>query len=255
MNSVNDFYNKYNYPKVNLYTHRQERNHKNLINEILSYANINLSDLKGKRVLDAGCGTGDKSIFFARHGIDVVALDFSEGQLNEARFRAEKENVNVKFIKKDLIIDNLNELGKFDLIICLGVLHHTENPKKGFENLVKLLNPGGKVIIGLYHKYARLRYRILRFLIRLFISKDPDKIMYWLKKSRIAKSLIRASDPTLYDRYCVPYESYHLLSEIKAWFKENNIEFIGNSKNVNGIELFKVFEGKSIFFVAGNKLK
>jgi hypothetical protein len=79
--------------------------------------------------------------------------------------------------------------------------------------------------------------------------------MNWLLHSKIAKPIRNAPLSTLYDRYAVPYESYHTLKEVKQWFNENNLELIGNSKNVVGNEFFKLFEPKTIFFVAGKKKK
>ncbi len=255
MDSVKFFYDKYNYPKINQFTNKQKARHLSLVNEILSYAGLDLNSISGRRILDAGCGTGDKSVLLSKKDAYVVAIDISSGQLKEAEMRANNSNAKVKFLQKDIINDNLELLGKFDLILNLGVLHHTENPRVGFDKLVKLLNKDGIIIIGLYHKYARLRYRIIRYLIRRFVSEDPDEIMNWLLHSKIAKPIRNAPLSTLYDRYAVPYESYHTLKEVKQWFNENNLELIGNSKNVVGNEFFKLFEPKTIFFVAGKKKK
>jgi len=262
MQSVKLFYNKYNYPKVNQFTPRQRKHHVNIMNEILGLAGLSLSNIKNKRILDAGCGTGDKSVLLAKSGAIVTAIDFSEGQLKEAKLRAQKEfgnKSNIKFSQKDLIKDDLSDLAKtekekFDLIICLGVLHHTENPKLGFNKLVKLLNKKGIIILGLYHKYSRLKYKLFRSFIHLFVSRDPERIMLWLRKSFIGKLLSRGtSEPTLYDRYCVPYESYHTLNEVIGWFNNASFDLIGYSDNAKGFAPFKILNRKTIFFVAGRK--
>lgn len=53
----------------------------------------------------------------------------------------------------------------------------------------------------------------------------------------------------------MPFESYHTLREVKGWFKKNNLKFVENSKNVDGFEIFKIFERKTLFFVSGHKNK
>jgi 2-polyprenyl-3-methyl-5-hydroxy-6-metoxy-1,4-benzoquinol methylase len=256
MKNVQDFYNKYQYPKSKQYTKKQIKNNKKILLKILNIGNINLEFVKYKRILVAGCGTAEKAILLAKNKANVIAIDFSFGQLKQAKKRAINNNVKVIFYKKDIIKDNLENLGKFDIILSLGVLHHTENTRLGFNKLCKLLAKNGVIIIGLYHKYARLRYKILRFIFRNFVTKNPDKLIDWIKnKQIISKNLKKAPISTLYDRYCVPFESYYTLREVKKWFKENKITFIKNSNNVNGIELFRIFEKKTIFFVSGNKLK
>jgi 2-polyprenyl-3-methyl-5-hydroxy-6-metoxy-1,4-benzoquinol methylase len=253
MEKVKEFYNKHPYPKANQYTSNQIRTNNKIILNILETAGLKEKDLIGKRILDAGCGTGEKSIFFAKAGAkEVIAIDFSKSQLEEAKKKTKKEKIdNVIFKEKDILKDNLEDLGKFDIVVSLGVLHHTENAKKGFTRIVGQLKSDGIVIIGLYHKYSRLRYFFQRFLLHTFVSKDPDKIITFLYRT---KKFHNAPKSTLYDRYCVPYESYHTLKEVKKWFKNNNIQILGQ-KNIRNekLEILNLFEKKTIFFVAGKK--
>jgi len=255
MKTVKMFYDKYNYPKVGQHTHRQMKNHAKLVQEILFYGGIALKDVAGKKVLDAGCGTGDKCVFLAKHGANVTAIDFSDGQLNDARKLAITNKVNVKFFNKDLVNDSLKDLGTFDVILCTGVLHHTENPKKAFASIVGQLKPNGTIVIGLYHKYARLRYFLIRLLIKCFVSwkYDSEKIINWLNNNWVGKKLSKAPSNAIYDRYVVPYESYHTLKDIKEWFSENDIQLTAFSENASGFELFSIFKKKTIFFVGGRR--
>jgi SAM-dependent methyltransferase len=54
-------------------------------------------------------------------------------------------------------MQNLTNLGKFDLIYCQEVLHHTQDPKKSFGNLVDLLEPNGEIAIYVYKKKSEVR--------------------------------------------------------------------------------------------------
>jgi 2-polyprenyl-3-methyl-5-hydroxy-6-metoxy-1,4-benzoquinol methylase len=252
MEKVEEFYNKYSYPDTNQYTNKQKKKTKKILRKILEIGNIDLEkDFKNKRILVAGCGTGEKVKELVDVGASVVAIDFSKTQINKA-----KKYVNNKkavFLRKDIIKDNLFDLGMFNFVICLGVLHHTEDPKKGFIKLSSLLNNKGVIVLGLYHRYARIRYRILRKILRIFVSKDVNKLSMWIKKHHDRLFFLKASLSVLYDRYVVPYESYHTLKEIKRWFKKENTEIVGRSKNVNGLEILKMFERKTIFFVVGKR--
>jgi 2-polyprenyl-3-methyl-5-hydroxy-6-metoxy-1,4-benzoquinol methylase len=242
------FYSTYQYPNIK----GLGKTHSSLMKKIISYANLTSKDLQGKEILDAGCGTGDKSIFFALHGANVTSIDFSLGQLQKAKENANSNLVKLKLIKADILNSDLEKLRKFDYIFCLGVLHHTKDAKKGFLKLTKLLKPNGVIVIALYHKYARLRYRLIRALLRIFVSRKPEKITKFLFSNNFfAKKLNTANKETLYDRYAVPFESYHTLKEIRKWFSQVGLKEIAHSENVSGFEPFKVFERKTLFFVSG----
>ena len=107
-----------------------------------------------KRILDAGCGNGRVTALLRKYsdpkstgiiGIDLTAADVAEKNL--------ADYPNVKFYKKDLL-DNLTDLGKFDFIYCQEVLHHTGNARKGFDNLIQILEPGGEIAIYVYKQKA-----------------------------------------------------------------------------------------------------
>lgn len=110
-----------------------------------------------KRILDGGCGNGRVTALLRTYsdpktteiiGIDLTAADVAEKNLADYE--------NVKFYKKNLL-DNLDDLGKFDFIYCQEVLHHTGNARKGFDNLVQILEPGGEIAIYVYKQKAPAR--------------------------------------------------------------------------------------------------
>lgn len=254
MKPVKEYYNTYSYPKINLYTNRQKKRHVKLIKGILSYANLSIVELKGKRILDAGCGTGEKSVFFAKNKASVVSIDFSLNQLSCAKALAKKNNLKIDFFEKNIVKDSFSDLGKFDVVISTGVLHHTKDPYKGFLNISSVLKKDGVIIIALYHKYARLRYRLIRFFLHNLISRDPKKLEKAIENYKILSFLKKAPKNSIYDRYLVPHESYHTIKEVKKWFLKNSIELISFSKEFSGNEKFKVFNKKTLFFIAGRKL-
>ncbi|MBN8704017.1 MAG: class I SAM-dependent methyltransferase [Bacteroidetes bacterium] len=108
------------------------------------------------RILDAGCGNGRVTALLRKYsnqsanvvGIDLVAHEVAKKNLEGA--------VNTNFFQKDLLSD-LSDLGKFDFIYCQEVLHHTNNPKAAFLNLVTLLDNKGEIAIYVYKKKAPVR--------------------------------------------------------------------------------------------------
>jgi SAM-dependent methyltransferase len=110
-----------------------------------------------KRVLDAGCGNGRVTAILRKYsepahcqiiGIDLVAATVAAKNLID--------QPNMEFKTKDLL-DDLSDLGKFDFIYCQEVLHHTNDPKKAFQNLCAILEPNGEIAVYLYRQKAPAR--------------------------------------------------------------------------------------------------
>src|SRR5829696_368658 len=86
------------------------------------------ADLRGMPVLDIGCNAGFYSIEMQRRGAErVVAIDFDEQYLAQAKFAAEVLNVEIEF--QQLSVYDVAKLGeKFDGVIFMGVLYHLRHP-------------------------------------------------------------------------------------------------------------------------------
>lgn len=115
----------------------------------------NLADfLKSKTViLDAGCGLGYKSAWFAEMAPNsvVIGMDFSGSAYQAAkRYRHLK---NLFFVRGDIANTHLKE-EVVDYISCDQVLHHTEKPKKTFRHLTKILKKRGEFSCYVYAKKA-----------------------------------------------------------------------------------------------------
>jgi SAM-dependent methyltransferase len=248
-----EFYNLYQYPKLSFFTSKSKKRYLKLIKEIINYTDLDLNSLKTKTILDAGCGTGEKSCFFANYSKKVVGIDFSKNQIYFAKKLKNIQKIkNLNFFIKDLEKDNLESLGQFDIIFVIGSLPAIKQSYKVFKKLLPLLKENGIIVLGLYHKYSRLRYRINRFLLRIF-SKDFYKLEHFLFNNLLTRNIRKAPKNTLYDRYLLPFENYHTLSQIKSWFLKNNIKLLKYSSNVEGVEILKIFSNKTFFFVSGKK--
>lgn len=109
------------------------------------------------QVLVAGCGTGKHAIHCAATyaNSQVIAVDLSLSSLAYAKRMAEELGIaNVTFIHGDIL--DLKRLNiKFDVVECIGVLHHMQDPVKGWKILTALLKDEGWMNIGLYSQIAR----------------------------------------------------------------------------------------------------
>jgi SAM-dependent methyltransferase len=90
----------------------------------MRYISARLGDIKGKSLLDVGCGLGEASVYFALLGADVTATDLSEGMLEITNSLAEANGVRVR---KHLASAEDMMLGvdeRFDIIYAGNLLHH-----------------------------------------------------------------------------------------------------------------------------------
>jgi len=102
---------------------------------------------KDQIVLDAGCGSGDKLVFLSPIVKKIIGIDLNTSDTVQKLIQT-KKFPNVEFIEGDIATIGIHD--KVDHIICDGVIHHTDDPEKTFKNLLKMLRPGGIMMIMVY---------------------------------------------------------------------------------------------------------
>jgi SAM-dependent methyltransferase len=92
--------------------------------ELVTSGRLTPSTLSPGRAVDLGCGSGPNAIFLARHGFDVVGVDFSPVGLAKARRAAALEpDLRLRFVEGDLTAPAISGLeGPFDLLVDSGTL-------------------------------------------------------------------------------------------------------------------------------------
>jgi 2-polyprenyl-3-methyl-5-hydroxy-6-metoxy-1,4-benzoquinol methylase len=127
------------------------------------------------RILDAGCGTGNTSISLAGQfaGADFVGVDLSGVSLAQAKQAGSEQHLsNLQFRRMNLM-NPLSALNPFDIILCLGVLHHTADMERGLKNLREVLKPEGELYLWIYGRHGRYRHTLNRRLLEILLDTLP----------------------------------------------------------------------------------
>jgi|Deesub1362B_J571_1020462.scaffolds.fasta_scaffold01103_9 ubiquinone/menaquinone biosynthesis C-methylase UbiE len=193
-------------------------------------------EIAGKTILDAGCGTGIFSIIFAHKGANkVIGIDISEGSLETGRKLKEKFKLsNIEFRKEDML--NLPfEDNTFDIVWAWGTIHHTEDPYKAMNELIRVLKKDGIFFLTLYRKTG---LTFIHEIMRRILVKTPkktwtllSKVMAFLlwpivflfkkrEKSRKGEKL----EELILDWYFVPIRYYFDPQEIKSFLEKRNFK-------------------------------
>jgi len=174
------------------------------------------------RVLEVGCGTGQLTNFLGISCRRVIGTDMCLNSLRLAeKFRREHELNRVQFVQMNLFRPCF-KAEQFDVVLCNGVLHHTADPRGGFETIQRLVRPGGYIIIGLYNTYGRLMTDFRRTVFRLTGGR-AKWIDAYLRSRKMSAEKRRA---WFNDQYRHPHESKHTFGEVLKWFDDCGLEFV-----------------------------
>jgi len=124
----------------------------------------NFAGARGLKVLEIGCGIGTDGAQFARAGADYTGIDLTEAAIDLARERFALSGLKGDFRVSDA--ENLNfPDDSFDLVYSHGVLHHTPDIEAAIREIHRVLKPGGRAMVMLYHRGSynyRVGIRVLR---------------------------------------------------------------------------------------------
>lgn len=128
------------------------------------YALKIMGNLKNKKILDVGCGLGDASVYFAKKGARVEAIDISPEMIRVTKELAKLHKVSKRVNPRCIVAENLDYPDNyFDFIFGNGALHHIDL-RKSIPKIYRVLKPSGKAvfveplsynpIINVYRKIA-----------------------------------------------------------------------------------------------------
>jgi SAM-dependent methyltransferase len=219
-------------------------------NELLAFQNsfglASLQQLAGKRILDAGCGSGRLDLYLARTvpTATVVGMDFSESA--RGAYAAVEGVPNAHILQGDLLRAPFAP-ESFDYVWSEGVLHHLPDSKAGLDALSRLVKPGGYLYIWVYESGYRNPYRAARALlyqpyrlpslVRYLISWTLAIPLYLALRVRAATTgagrgyTFRRGVFSFFDTLSPEYCRAHSREEVRGWFASlgyQDLNFVGH---------------------------
>ncbi|NJP07610.1 MAG: class I SAM-dependent methyltransferase [Chloroflexaceae bacterium] len=163
----------------------------------------------GAAILDAGCGNGAHAVRLARHGFRIHGLDFSASVLPAAQATLATHGMGERI---SLQQGNLLALpfadGTFGAVVCWGVLMHIPEMERALDELVRVLQPGGQLVIGennMYSLESVARRGLNRLLRRSTLGGDARQtaagVEYW-SETPVGALLTRDMDMGWLVRQC-----------------------------------------------------
>lgn len=164
-----------------------------------------LGNLKGKKVLEIGCGGAQCGIAMAKQGARVTGMDISNEQLKFAKNLADKNKTKICLIQND--IENLRKIksNSQDIVFTAWALHYVKNLNKCFKEVYRVLKKDGLFVLAIPHPFSRmtdsktLKPKESYFKVGKFAEEDDWKdgkkhvfVMYNYTISQVFNSLLDA---------------------------------------------------------------
>jgi len=156
-------------------------------------------NLRGKVLLDVGCGGGILSEAMAKEGAHVTAIDQGEKVIKIAQLHnlESKLDINYKQLNiEDFCIENKN---KFDVITCLEMLEHVPDPASIVRACKSLLKPNGRIFFST-------------------INRNPKSFLFAIVGAEYILKLLPKGTHS-YEKFITP-------SELMGWCEEEGLNFI-----------------------------
>ena len=250
---VRDQYEENPYPRWRFANITPKNNFLSILNNAIRPNKINANNQNiAQNVLIAGCGTGQQLVYKTSYeNSNIVAIDLSLSSLAFAKRKMQElKHNNIEFLQGDIL--SLNSLNKkFDVIECVGVLHHLKDPEYGLRILLDNLEPNGYLKLGLYSEYARKHIIALREFVKInnFKSNIND-IRKFRELAKNNKEDIFQKVNFNYDFYSTSslrdlifhvQEHRYTLPKISNLLKKFDLEFLGFTNSTIKKEYSKIY--------------
>lgn len=158
--------------------------------------------LEGRRVVEAGCGTGGNTGWLAQAASSLVGLDLSAGMLERARTRVSAPNV--RLLQHDITTPWPIAAGSADVVVAMLVLEHVERLGPFFEQAARVLAPGGQLFCCELHPARQMLGKQARFVaepgghvecVQAFPHDVSDYVQAALRAGFILSDLHETRDP------------------------------------------------------------
>lgn len=194
---------------------------------------VPLTDLRGLKVLDAGCGGGRYSKVCAEAGATVIGADHSSA-VEKARTLC--AGLDAAFVQADLKVLPFSP-GSFDLVFSIGVMHHDADTRMVFDSVAAMVKPGGRYAVWLYRRNRGWQERLNTWLRSKTTRLPPEKLERWcvwgarlggvpIVNQTLNKVMNFSAHPSFENRVCdtfdwwaPEYQHHHTVAELLHWFE------------------------------------
>ena len=157
----------------------------------VSYIEQQAGGLKGKSILDIGCGGGILCEAMAEKGAEVTGIDMAEQSLKVARMHLHESQLEVDYQLSTIEALAEKKTEKYDIITCLEMLEHVPDPDSIIASAITLLNPEGQLFLSTINRNPKsFAMAILgaEYILRL-IPRGTHEYRKFIKPSEMASSL------------------------------------------------------------------
>jgi ubiquinone/menaquinone biosynthesis C-methylase UbiE len=144
-------------------------------------------------VLEVGCGLGTDGARFAKAGANYTGIDLTDAAVDLAKRRFEIFQLPGKFHVADAEHLDFPD-NSFDIVYSHGVLHHTPDTAAAVREIHRVLRPGGKAVVMLYHRDS-YNYRVNISMLR----RAGVQLLRWKPGVRLVHLLTGESESSLQD--------------------------------------------------------
>jgi 2-polyprenyl-6-hydroxyphenyl methylase/3-demethylubiquinone-9 3-methyltransferase len=106
------------------------------------------ASLRGKRVLDVGCGGGILSEAMARRGAQVTGIDLAPLTIEIAELHALESQLSIRYVREAAETHAVHSAGAYDIVTCMEMLEHVPEPESVLRALHDLVKPGGDIVLS-----------------------------------------------------------------------------------------------------------
>jgi SAM-dependent methyltransferase len=181
---------------------------------------LRLEDLAGRDVLDCGCGGGQHLLLMSPHCRSATGVDLNAAS---AALRNTRSLANVEVLEGDLATMDLGRA--FDVVMSIGVLHHTDDPAASFRNIARHCRPGGRVVVWVYSREGNFWNRTLVEWVRRTILRRLPRAAVW----RLSQALTALLSIPIHTIYRLPLRFLPFWEYFQNW---RRLPFSRNALNV-----------------------
>ena len=225
-------------------------------------------ELRGRRVLEVGCGAGRFTEVLLHDGADVYAIDYSEAV--DACWQNHGPHPRLTVAQADLYTLPFHT-SFFDVVLCFGVLQHTPDVRRAFHSLVPFLRPGGRLAVDVYLRvawifrwtsknwYRPLTRRLPSTLLRRIVEWYVPRWLPWdtrIARVKYLRRIVQMFIPCwnytgvlplnseqlrewaildTFDALAPAYDTPQTIDAVRGWFREAPLQDVSVRLGGNGI--------------------